>query len=153
MTTVIRQDIDHDIVVWTMDHPTKSANTIDEVFLDDLEACIGRLQSDATLKGAVITSAKSLFLAGADLKDMERGMTAIRSKPVAEVFEAVFRFSRLLRELETCGRPVACAITGTVETARLAPYRPTVVRDSRSSPVCASVRNTLTASVCAACPV
>ena len=113
MTTVIRQDIDHDIVVWTMDHPTKSANTIDEVFLDDLEACIGRLKSDATLKGAVITSAKSLFLAGADLKDMERDMTAIGSKPVAEVFEAVFRFSRLLRELETSGKPVACAISGT----------------------------------------
>ena len=33
MTTVIRQDIEGDIVVWTMDHPTKSTNTIDQAFL------------------------------------------------------------------------------------------------------------------------
>ena len=77
MTTVIRQDIEGDIVVWTMDHPTKSTNTIDQTFLDDLEACIERLKSDPALKGAVVTSAKQLFLAGADLNDIEKNAEAM----------------------------------------------------------------------------
>ncbi len=113
MTTVIRQDIDQDIVVWTMDHPTKSTNTIDQVFLDDLEACIERLKADPALKGAVVTSAKQLFLAGADLNDIEKNADAMAKLPPAEMFEKVFSLSSLLRKLETCGKPVACAINGT----------------------------------------
>lgn len=113
MTTVIRQDIDQDIVVWTMDHPTKSTNTIDQVFLDDLEACIERLKSDPALKGAVVTSAKQLFLAGADLNDIEKNADAMAKLPPAEMFEKVFSLSSLLRKLETCGKPVACAVNGT----------------------------------------
>jgi 3-hydroxyacyl-CoA dehydrogenase/enoyl-CoA hydratase/3-hydroxybutyryl-CoA epimerase len=113
MTTVIRYELDQDIAVWTFDHPGKSANTIDEAFLADLEACIARLKSEPGTRGAVITSAKRLFLAGADLKDLERAYDAAAQFTPGERFERVFRFSRLLRDLETCGKPVACAINGT----------------------------------------
>ncbi|MGA0800403.1 MAG: 3-hydroxyacyl-CoA dehydrogenase NAD-binding domain-containing protein, partial [Steroidobacteraceae bacterium] len=113
MTSVIRYELDHDIAVWTFDHPSKSTNTIDQVFLDDLAACIERLKAETGTRGAVITSAKSLFLAGADLKDIEKNHAAMMRLPPAEMFDKVFSLSKLLRQLETCGKPVACAINGT----------------------------------------
>ncbi len=110
---VIRYELDGDVALWVLDNPHKSTNTIDQAFLDDLDACIQRLQSEAGTRGAVITSAKSLFLAGADLNDLERNDAAMSRLPPGEMFEQVFSLSRLLRKLETCGKPVACAINGT----------------------------------------
>ncbi|MBM4233001.1 MAG: 3-hydroxyacyl-CoA dehydrogenase [Gammaproteobacteria bacterium] len=113
MNQVIRYEREGDLAIWVLDNPHKTTNTIDQTFLDDLEACITRLQSEGGTRGAVITSAKALFLAGADLNDLERNDEAMRKLPPAEMFEKVFSLSRLLRKLETCGRPVACAINGT----------------------------------------
>jgi len=113
MFNVIRYELDQDVAIWTLDHPTKSTNTIDQEFLDDLDACIERLNSEPDTKGAVITSAKSLFLAGADLKDIERNNEAMLRLPPSELFEKIFSLSKLLRKLETCGKPVACAVNGT----------------------------------------
>ncbi|MBM4223431.1 MAG: enoyl-CoA hydratase/isomerase family protein, partial [Gammaproteobacteria bacterium] len=113
MNQVIRYELEDDVALWVLDNPHKSTNTIDQAFLDDLEACITRLQSEDGTRGAVITSAKVLFLAGADLNDLERNDEAMRKLPPAEMFEKVFSLSRLLRKLETCGKPVACAINGT----------------------------------------
>ncbi|MBM4238358.1 MAG: 3-hydroxyacyl-CoA dehydrogenase [Gammaproteobacteria bacterium] len=113
MNQVIRYELEGDVALWVLDNPHKSTNTIDQAFLDDLEACITRLQSEEGTRGAVITSAKALFLAGADLNDLERNDEAMRKLPPAEMFEKMFTLSRLLRKLETCGKPVACAINGT----------------------------------------
>jgi 3-hydroxyacyl-CoA dehydrogenase/enoyl-CoA hydratase/3-hydroxybutyryl-CoA epimerase len=58
----------------------------------------------------VIASAKPAFLAGADLKDLatayDRGITLI------EAMEWSQSLSRVYRALETCGKPVAAAISG-----------------------------------------
>jgi 3-hydroxyacyl-CoA dehydrogenase/enoyl-CoA hydratase/3-hydroxybutyryl-CoA epimerase len=113
MNNVIRYELDGDVAVWTLDNPNKSTNTIDQAFIDDLDACIERLKGESGTLGAVITSAKSLFLAGADLNDLERNSEKMSKLPAGEMFEQVFVLSRLLRKLETCGKPVACAINGT----------------------------------------
>jgi 3-hydroxyacyl-CoA dehydrogenase/enoyl-CoA hydratase/3-hydroxybutyryl-CoA epimerase len=113
MNEVIRYQLDGDVALWILDNPRKSTNTIDQAFLDDLDACIERLRSESATRGAVLTSAKSLFLAGADLNELERNDAAMSQLPPAEMFEQVFALSRLLRKLETCGKPVACAINGT----------------------------------------
>ncbi|NDF86154.1 MAG: 3-hydroxyacyl-CoA dehydrogenase, partial [Gammaproteobacteria bacterium] len=113
MNQVIRYELEGDVALWVLDNPHKSTNTIDQTFLDDLDSCITRLQSEEGTRGAVVTSAKALFLAGADLNDLERNDEAMRKLPPAEMFEKVFSLSRLLRKLETCGKPVACAINGT----------------------------------------
>lgn len=113
MTSVIRYELDQDVAVWTLDDPSKSTNTIDQVFLDDLAACIERLKSEPGTRGAVITSGKPLFLAGADLKDIEKNNADMMRLSAAEMFDKVFSLSKLLRQLETCGKPVACAINGT----------------------------------------
>jgi 3-hydroxyacyl-CoA dehydrogenase / enoyl-CoA hydratase / 3-hydroxybutyryl-CoA epimerase len=65
------------------------------------------------VKGIIITSGKSSFVAGADLIAMEGMIHHARSAAASEALKAVLQFSNVLRRLETCGKPVACAINGT----------------------------------------
>jgi 3-hydroxyacyl-CoA dehydrogenase/enoyl-CoA hydratase/3-hydroxybutyryl-CoA epimerase len=58
----------------------------------------------------VVCSAKSSFMAGADIKDMvgafDRGVTA------REASEFSWQLHQLFRRMETCGKPLAAAING-----------------------------------------
>ena len=51
------------------------------------------------------------FCAGADLGDMAAGM--LGGSDLQAAFNAGWRLNGALRALETCGKPVAAAITGT----------------------------------------
>ena len=70
--TAVRYDRDADgIVTLTLDDPTASANTMNELYLASMEAAVERLydeQDDVT--GVVLTSAKKTFFAGGNLKSM-----------------------------------------------------------------------------------
>ena len=110
-------DIDADgIATLTIDVPDQSMNVIDPDFLADLDASITRIASDEAVKGAVIASGKdSGFMAGMDLKyfgSMLASESGKRPAP-AQIFDKVFVLNQLFRRLETCGKPVACAIEGT----------------------------------------
>ncbi|MBB6227702.1 3-hydroxyacyl-CoA dehydrogenase/enoyl-CoA hydratase/3-hydroxybutyryl-CoA epimerase [Polymorphobacter multimanifer] len=121
MTDVaIRSELDADgILLLTIDVPGLGMNVITPEVTRDLAAAIERLRTDPDVKGAVLTSGKkSGFMAGADLK----GMGALfggaapaaddgKSK-LAKLFDAVFGLNKLLRDLETCGKPVAAAVNG-----------------------------------------
>lgn len=113
----IRFDIDADgIATLTIDVPDQSMNVIGPDFLADLDAAITRIASEDGIKGAVIASGKdSGFMAGMDLKyfaSMLATGTGKRPAPAA-IFDKVFVLNQLFRRLETCGKPVACAIEGT----------------------------------------
>ncbi|MGD9810113.1 MAG: 3-hydroxyacyl-CoA dehydrogenase NAD-binding domain-containing protein, partial [Sphingobium sp.] len=114
MTDTIRYDVDPDgIATLTIDVPGQSMNVIGAQFLADLETLVERLAADETAKGAVIASGKaSGFMAGMDLKAME-DMLLTGEGGVAGLYSRVFELNRVLRKLETCGKPVACAIEGT----------------------------------------
>src|SRR5690606_27511004 len=60
--------------------------------------------------GAVLTSAKKAFIAGADINDMvtayDRGVTAQEAAGFSR------KMNKLLRRMETCGKPIAVAING-----------------------------------------
>ncbi len=105
----IRYERDADgIVTLTMDMPGRSANVINEVLAEALAAALDRLaQEKDAVSGVILTSAKSTFLAGADLE----GLLALRDP--AEAFRRAEQFKALLRRLETLGRPVVAAINGT----------------------------------------
>ena len=110
-------DIDADgIATLTIDVPDQSMNVIGPEFLADLEEAITRISSEEAIKGAVIASGKdSGFMAGMDLKyfgSMLVSESGRRPSP-AEIFDKVFVLNQLFRRLETCGKPVACAIEGT----------------------------------------
>ena len=81
--------------------------------MGEFEAAIERAAGDAAVKGIIITSGKSSFVAGADLISMESLVAQARTAPAAEALKAVSHFTQVLRRLETCGKPVACAINGT----------------------------------------
>ena len=90
--------------------------------MEELSAIVEQVAADAAIKGAVITSGKETFCAGADLtmlemlsrefadvaRDAGRG-DAARSA----VYEESRKLSQLYRRLETCGKPWVAAINGT----------------------------------------
>ncbi len=70
-----------------------------------------RLSQDEAAIGAVIHSAKSSFMAGGDLNRIVNYYAQNRTPEQA--YEQSRTFTRSLRKLETCGKPVAVAINGT----------------------------------------
>ncbi len=107
---------EHGVALVTFDAPGRSMNTLTAEVMRELGEIVERLRSDAAIKGAVITSGKaSGFCAGADLGEMGSLMASphvTTDAGRAALFEAVFAINKLFRALETCGKPVAAAITG-----------------------------------------
>src|SRR5437763_799054 len=65
-------DVDADgIALVTWDAPGRSMNVIDLKTIEELSTIVERVISDAAIKGAVITSRKETFCAGADLTMLE----------------------------------------------------------------------------------
>lgn len=101
------------IVTLTLDYPGKSMNVIDQSLMDDLRDCIARVADDPAVIGAIVTSGKQAFVAGADLLSMEANLDAMRDDSMQVLFDKCASLSRLLRQMETCGKPFVAAINGT----------------------------------------
>lgn len=111
MNTVLNITRDPEgVLIIAVDLPDRSMNVLTPQLNEELAACIEQLASDATLRGAVITSGKTSFIAGADILDMVNAYG--RSITLSEAYELSQVVSRLFRRLETCGKPVAAAING-----------------------------------------
>lgn len=105
-------EVDGDgVALITLDDPDRPMNVVSPQWVDEMIEAIERVAADDAIVGAVITSAKPAFMAGADLKyilaTMESGIS---------LDEAV-EFSRhpsvdMHRRLETCGKPFVAAING-----------------------------------------
>ncbi len=113
-------DIDADGIAHAVfDVPGRSMNTLTLKAIADIEAITAEVTDNEAIKGLVISSGKdSGFCAGADLGelggDAHTGDTAGMSEAekLAEEFKQGFRLNKMLRELETCGKPVAAALNG-----------------------------------------
>jgi 3-hydroxyacyl-CoA dehydrogenase / enoyl-CoA hydratase / 3-hydroxybutyryl-CoA epimerase len=108
--SAVRYDKDSDgIVVLTLDDPTQSANTMNELYKESMAAAVDRLaQEKDEITGVVVTSAKKTFFAGGDLKMMVQATP----EDAPRIFETVEAIKADLRRLETLGRPVVAAING-----------------------------------------
>ena len=70
---MIQRTIDHGICFLTFDRPESGANIFDAVTLRELDEHLHAIESDASLRGVIISSAKkSIFIAGADLQTLLR---------------------------------------------------------------------------------
>ncbi|MCC6171047.1 MAG: enoyl-CoA hydratase/isomerase family protein, partial [Gammaproteobacteria bacterium] len=98
------------IATITFDVPGKSMNVLSAAVLADFAAAVEQSVADAAVRGILITSAKPSFVPGADLTELVQQFERKRELPQA-VADNV-SFSKLLRRLETCGKPVAAAING-----------------------------------------
>jgi 3-hydroxyacyl-CoA dehydrogenase / enoyl-CoA hydratase / 3-hydroxybutyryl-CoA epimerase len=108
--SAVRYDRGEDgIVVLTLDDPTASANTMNEVYRDAMSAAVDRLEAEKDdVVGVVVTSAKKTFFAGGNLKKM----IEVAPEDAPAIFAEVEAVKRDLRRLETLGRPVVAAING-----------------------------------------
>jgi 3-hydroxyacyl-CoA dehydrogenase / enoyl-CoA hydratase / 3-hydroxybutyryl-CoA epimerase len=105
-------DIDGDgIALITLNDPSKPMNVVSPEWIEELIETIERVATDPGLKGAIITSSKPTFMAGADLKYIvTRAGGAITPH---QAFEFSQRPSVAMhRRLETCGKPFVAAING-----------------------------------------
>ncbi|MFN4288469.1 MAG: 3-hydroxyacyl-CoA dehydrogenase NAD-binding domain-containing protein [Brevundimonas sp.] len=107
-----RIEIDADgIALITFDVPNRSMNTLTAGVMKEIPEWAERIRTDDAIKGAVLTSGKaSGFCAGADLGDMAAGM--LGGSDLKAAYDAGWRLNGALRQLETCGKPVAAAING-----------------------------------------
>lgn len=112
MTQAIQFETDDQgIATLTLDLPNRPMNVVTTTFLDELAERIEQVAGSDDIRGAIVTSGKDAFMAGADLKALvqiyDRGVTA------ADIFPETKRYSDILRRLETCGKPFAAALNGT----------------------------------------
>ncbi|GAA5142191.1 fatty oxidation protein FadB [Nocardioides marinquilinus] len=108
--TAVRYERDADgVVVLTLDDPTQSANTMNRLYIESMEAAVDRLENEVDdVTGVVVASAKKTFFAGGDLRDM----TQAGPDDAADVFALAERVKASLRRLERLPRPVVAAING-----------------------------------------
>ncbi|SFC45508.1 3-hydroxyacyl-CoA dehydrogenase NAD-binding domain-containing protein [Streptomyces aidingensis] len=107
---VIRWDRDEQgVVTLTLDDPAQSANTMNAAFAASLARAVDRLEAErADLRGVIVTSAKKTFFAGGDLRLLLRA----RPEDAQGLHDRGMALKRLLRRLETLGRPVVAALNG-----------------------------------------
>jgi 3-hydroxyacyl-CoA dehydrogenase / enoyl-CoA hydratase / 3-hydroxybutyryl-CoA epimerase len=119
--TNFRFETDADgIALITWDMPGRSMNVINTEVVGELGQIVDEIASDAAIKGAVFSSGKDGFAAGADLTMLETAGKEYARRAKAEGKEAAMRafvdgtkqLSLVYRRLETCGKPVAAAING-----------------------------------------
>ncbi len=115
-------DIDGDgIALVTWNAPGRTMNVIDVKVIEELSTIVEELAIDGAVKGAVITSGKDTFCAGADLTMLEalsRTFADLAASQGAEaanakLFDESRKTSLLYRRIETSGKPWVAAINGT----------------------------------------
>jgi len=115
--THFKFEVDGDgIALITFDSPNVSMNVLSAGVMAELGQIIARIQGEDAITGAVITSGKKAFCAGADLTELGAGMADLKGLPEDEakqkLFDIAYRLNASLRALETCGKPIAAAING-----------------------------------------
>ncbi len=108
LTTTIDEN---GIAVVLIDMPGRSMNVIDWVLRDALDAAFAELSADDTVKGIVLGSAKTSFVAGADLAIMADFVG--EGTTIGTATDLIWPMSCLMRRIETCGKPVVVAAPGT----------------------------------------
>ncbi len=115
--THFKFEVDGDgIALITFDSPNVSMNVLSNSVMQEMGQIVEKIGSDDAIKGAVITSGKKAFCAGADLSELGGGMADLKGlseeEAKSKLFDTAYRLNQSLRALETCGKPIAAAING-----------------------------------------
>jgi 3-hydroxyacyl-CoA dehydrogenase/enoyl-CoA hydratase/3-hydroxybutyryl-CoA epimerase len=108
------------VALITWDMPGRSMNVLNPEVIAEIEALVDHVAANAGIKGAVITSGKDGFSAGADLTMLQASGAEYARVAKAQgeeaamrvFFETVRKLNLVYRKLETCGKPFAAAIHG-----------------------------------------
>ena len=109
---MFKWEIDGDgILTLTMDDPSQPVNTMNQTFFKDFPAIVEKAKAgveSGEIKGIILTSAKSTFFAGGDIKNMIKATPA----DAAQLTKQLDDSKATMRALETIGVPVVAAING-----------------------------------------
>lgn len=112
MSENIKINIDSDgIAILEMDVQDRPMNVITSDFAKELGERVEQVINDESIIGAIITSSKNDFMAGADLKSMLPSLMKLTS--ASEMVDAVVKSNGVSRNIETSGKPFVAAINGT----------------------------------------
>ena len=109
MAKYLKTAVEGGIATIILDDPDAPVNTVSPDWVDEIIATFEALRADEAVSGIIITSAKSGFMAGADLHyilDKAVGMTTV------DAFAFSQRATQMHRLIETCGKPVVAAMNG-----------------------------------------
>ncbi len=105
----IRYALNEGIAAVTFDEPGSPVNTMKPQWQADMVALADRLAADREqLRGVLLTSAKTTFFAGADLK----GVLKLKDADAATGFTGIEKLKKAFRRIETMGVPVVSLVNG-----------------------------------------
>ena len=100
---------DDGIVHVVFDEPNSPVNTMKPQWQADMLALADRLQADNDkLKGVILSSAKTTFFAGADLKSVQ----SLKPQDAPAAFHSLEKLKHAFRRIETLGKPVVAILNG-----------------------------------------
>ncbi len=112
MTQNVTLTVDADgIATITWDMPGRSMNVMNDGSLGDFVSCLDKAFADDAIKGVILTSGKKDFVAGADLEMIQR--MCFGPKDARALTDNAAHFQKILRRMETGGKPFVAAINGT----------------------------------------
>tara|TARA_R110002049_G_scaffold61662_3_gene165558 strand:- start:2371 stop:4509 length:2139 start_codon:yes stop_codon:yes gene_type:complete len=106
----IRYAVENGIATLTLDNADESMNLVSPEFIAEFTEAVDKVASDDAVTGAIVTSAKPAFMAGADLKFV--GTAYDRGMSKADVVAFCKAPSDMHRRMETCGKPFVAAMNG-----------------------------------------
>jgi 3-hydroxyacyl-CoA dehydrogenase/enoyl-CoA hydratase/3-hydroxybutyryl-CoA epimerase len=111
MSKTITYKLDNEgVVTLTIDVPDRPMNVLTPELIAEIAENAEKISDDDKVKGVVIVSGKTSFIAGADLKDLVTAHD--RGASLKQCYDWSQELSQAYRKLETCGKPVAVAING-----------------------------------------
>ena len=99
------------IAILEIDVKDRPMNVITSDFAKELGERVDQVINDESIIGAIITSSKNDFMAGADLKSMLPSLMKLTN--ASEMVDAVVQSNGVSRNIETSGKPFVAAINGT----------------------------------------
>jgi 3-hydroxyacyl-CoA dehydrogenase/enoyl-CoA hydratase/3-hydroxybutyryl-CoA epimerase len=103
---LLQYHIEDGCAILTLALQDKPSNMITQELMDALEARVQEAAQDQAVQGLIFTSNKRDFMVGADLGWLEQIQSA------EEGYQLSSQLNRLMRQIETCGKPVVAAING-----------------------------------------
>ena len=98
---------DEGVVTVTIDQSKRKMNVIGDGFTEAFATIVDSFINDDAATGLILTSAKDTFVVGADIDQLNQIETAEQAFTLTEELKGS------LRTLETSGKPVVAAMTGT----------------------------------------
>lgn len=107
--TYFNLQLEGDVALVLLEAPNAEVNTVSPPWIEEMISVFQVLKADEKVKGIIVSSAKTGFMAGADLDFV---IETASSMSLEQAFMFSQRATFLHRLIETCGKPVVAALPG-----------------------------------------